>query len=262
MNRGYKIEELQQQLDKLHEENKFYKERCERYKSEAEKVTSIINVSNTGTWEWNIKNGETVFNENWAQILGYTLDELQPISIKTWQKLAHPDDYKQFEKLFNQYMSGEIDHYKAEVRMKHKEGHWVWVLDQGEIIQYDENGDPLWLGGTHQEITVQKEAQIQAEKSKRLYAVISQVNQAIVHTNDVNILLDDVCKIAIDYGNFKMAWIGFFNEKQTNFDTHSFAGNSTEFEHVINNGGKEQPFLCEYASRSIINGKKYLCNNL
>jgi PAS domain S-box-containing protein len=250
-------------LDKLHEENKFYREHYERYKDEAEKVTSIINVSNTGTWEWNIKTGETVFNENWARILGYTLDELQPISIKTWQRLAHPEDYKHFEIIFNQYMmNGEIDHYKAEVRMKHKQGHWVWVLDQGEIIQYDKNGEPLWLGGTHQDITPQKEAQFQAEKAKRLYAVISQVNQAIVHTNDVNLLLDKVCNIAIDYGKFRMAWIGLFNEAQTNFETHSFAGNSTEHDDVAQNEEKKQPFLCEFAAQCVFKGEKYICNNL
>ena len=43
----------------------------------------IIEGTRAGTWEWNIQTGETVFNDIWAQIIGYTLEELAPVSIKT-----------------------------------------------------------------------------------------------------------------------------------------------------------------------------------
>ena len=54
----------------------------------------IIENANLGTWEWNIQTGETVFNDQWAEIVGYTLEELSPVSIETWEKLSHPNDLK------------------------------------------------------------------------------------------------------------------------------------------------------------------------
>ena len=59
----------------------------------------FIDCSGLGTWEWNVQTGETVFNDIWAQIIGYTLGELAPVSIKTWEAFAHPDDLKASEEM-------------------------------------------------------------------------------------------------------------------------------------------------------------------
>lgn len=48
------------------------------------RLTEILGATQVGIWEWNIKTGETLFNERWANIVGYTLEELQPVSIDTW----------------------------------------------------------------------------------------------------------------------------------------------------------------------------------
>ncbi|GKT30238.1 PAS domain S-box protein, partial [Aduncisulcus paluster] len=58
------------------------------------RLASIIEGTNVGTWEWNYQTGETVFNEIWARIVGYTLEELMPVNIETWSSRVHPDDLK------------------------------------------------------------------------------------------------------------------------------------------------------------------------
>ncbi|WP_372986145.1 PAS domain-containing protein [Marinobacter sp.] len=65
---------------------------------EAARLKTILEGTRAGTWEWNVQTGETVFNERWARIIGYTLEELQPVSIETWLKFAHPDDLAESEK--------------------------------------------------------------------------------------------------------------------------------------------------------------------
>ena len=70
------------------------------------RLDNIIEATHIGTWEWNVQTGETVFNETWAQMIGYTLDELAPVSIKTWEKFAHPDDLKQSMLLLKKHFSG------------------------------------------------------------------------------------------------------------------------------------------------------------
>lgn len=118
---------------------------------------SVLEGTNVGTWEWNVQTGETVFNERWAEIVGYTLEELSPISIETWLQLAHPDDLKISEKKLNACFEKKTEFYEFEARMKHKDGHWVWVYDRGKVLEWTADGKPLWMYGTHEDITEHKQ---------------------------------------------------------------------------------------------------------
>lgn len=124
-----------------------------------QRLASIIRGTNVGTWEWNVQTGETVFNERWAGIIGYTLNELSPVSIETWMKFAHPDDLEESARLLEQHFNGELEYYEYEARMKHRDGRWVWVLDRGKVSTWTEDGKPLLMAGTHKDITPQKEAE-------------------------------------------------------------------------------------------------------
>jgi PAS domain S-box-containing protein len=123
------------------------------------RLGSIIEGAHVGTWEWNVQTGESVFNEVWAQIIGYKLDELVPISIKTWETAAHPDDLKQSGELLERHFAGELPYYDCERRMKHKDGHWVWVHDRGLVITRTADGKPLMMFGTHTDITARKQSE-------------------------------------------------------------------------------------------------------
>ncbi|WP_340203513.1 PAS domain S-box protein [Ascidiimonas sp. W6] len=116
----------------------------------------LIEKSVIGTWEWNVNTGETIFNKQWAQIIGYELEELAPISIDTWLKYSHPDDLEVSRQAVDDYFSGKTDQYVCNIRMKHKDGHWVWVRDSGKIISRNHKGEPEWMVGTRLEITKQK----------------------------------------------------------------------------------------------------------
>lgn len=121
------------------------------------RLSNIIEGTHVGTWEWNVQTGEVIFNERWAEIIGYRLEELAPLSIDTWLNFAHPEDLKQSATLLNDHFAGKISHYDCEARMRHKHGHWIWVLDRGKVLSWTEDGKPLMMFGTHQDITDLKE---------------------------------------------------------------------------------------------------------
>lgn len=121
------------------------------------RLSNIIEGTNVGTWEWNVQTGEVIFNQRWAEIIGYTLEELAPTSIETWLNYAHQEDLTQSEALLKAHFAGEIPFYECEARMRHKAGHWVWVLDRGKVTSWTSDGKPLMMFGTHQDITEQKE---------------------------------------------------------------------------------------------------------
>ena len=140
------------------------------------RLDNIISGTRAGTWEWNVQTGATVFNERWAEIVGYTLEELAPVSIATWAALSHPQDMARSAELLERHFSGETDHYECEARMKHKDGHWVWVLDRGAVVSRSEDGRPLLVSGTHQDITLRKQNEEERrELLHRLQAIAEHV---------------------------------------------------------------------------------------
>lgn len=149
-------------------------------KQEGDRLLAVIEGTNVGTWEWNIQTGETVFNERWAEIVGYTLEELQPTTIDTWARLTHPDDQAESEKQLQRHFAGETDFYQCEARMKHKDGHWVWVLDRGKLSKTTPAGEPLMVYGTHQDITRQKETELRLSLAARVF---EHVNDGVMITD-------------------------------------------------------------------------------
>ena len=126
---------------------------------QAQRLAAILDGTNVGTWEWNVQTSTVIFNERWANIIGYELAELQPVNFETWIRFVHPDDIQTSRFLLEQHFSGEIPYYECVVRMRHKDGHWVWVLDRGRVATWAADGKPLWMFGTHQDITAQKMAE-------------------------------------------------------------------------------------------------------
>ncbi|MBF0227338.1 MAG: response regulator, partial [Desulfobacterales bacterium] len=144
------------------------------------RLNYIIEGTNVGTWEWNIQTGETIFNEHWAEIIGYKLDEISPVNIETWMKFAHPDDLKISGELLDKHFKGELNYYEFESRMKHKNGDWIWVLDRGKVASWTEDHKPLWMYGTHQDITDRKRADKDLKEAQQKFQKLFENNPALM----------------------------------------------------------------------------------
>ena len=127
--------------------------------NEKRRLADILLNTGAGTWEWNIQTGVSIINEQWAAIIGYTLGELKNFTMDSLRKYMHPDDIKSTDIIIEKHFNRELDYYEAEFRMKHKNGHWVWIQDRGKIYKWDINGKPLLMSGTHQDITERKLAE-------------------------------------------------------------------------------------------------------
>ncbi|MBU1170247.1 MAG: PAS domain S-box protein, partial [Proteobacteria bacterium] len=155
-------------------------------KIQKDRLEYILEGTNVGTWEWNVQTGETVFNKRWADIIGYTLDEITPVSIDTWVKYVHPDDLEKNNKALEAHFSGESDYYEIECRMSHKDGRWVWILDRGKVISWTEDGKPLRMYGTHQDITYRKQAETELRRSEYLSNTVQRLSKTGVWEWDIN----------------------------------------------------------------------------
>jgi diguanylate cyclase (GGDEF)-like protein/PAS domain S-box-containing protein len=101
-------------------------------------------------------------NDRWAAMLGYTLDELEPLTTTAWRALMHPEDGGVCDERLRQHFAGQIDYYEVECRMHHKNGGWQWVLVRGQVLSHAEDGEPELMCGTQMDIAQRKSAEAHA----------------------------------------------------------------------------------------------------
>lgn len=144
------------------------------------KLSLALDGTRAGIWDWEVKSGKAQFNERWAEMLGYTLEELQPTSINTWRKLAFKRDLKKSEKKLKKHFSGESEYYECEIRMHHKDGRLVWIWDRGKVVEWDEQGEPIRMIGTHVDITemIELQEKIQRSLEEKTY-LLSEVHHRV-----------------------------------------------------------------------------------
>ncbi|WP_447530251.1 sensor histidine kinase [Vreelandella sp. TE19] len=139
------------------------RQRLVRLKSQQKALNHILWGTSAGTWEWDIQTGETRLNERWAEMVGYTLDELTPTTVATWERFCHPAELARAHQALRAHLEGETDSYNIEFRMCHRDGHDIWVYARGRVVDQDEAGNARWMAGTHIDITQRKEAEAQAQ---------------------------------------------------------------------------------------------------
>jgi len=123
-----------------------------------ERLQLAVSGTNLGLWDWNVQTGEAVYNQQWAEMLGYALVEIEP-NANSWKRLVHPDDAQQMMEILNLHFEKKTPFYEAEFRMRTKSGGWKWILSMGRVFEWDDDGNPLRMTGTHRDITERKEAE-------------------------------------------------------------------------------------------------------
>ena len=153
---------------------------------ERQRLSNIIDGTSAGTWEMDLQTGQTHINERWAEMLGYSAAELNPIcqaarrresdSRMTWEDHVHPDDLPQAEAMLKSYLRGETSVFNSTYRMRHKNGHWVWVQSRAKITQRLANGKPWLVAGANLDISNEKnfEASLIAAKEQAEQATVAK----------------------------------------------------------------------------------------
>ena len=133
-----------------------------------------ISAMRAGLETWYIVEGKKEYDERWAAILGYALSELPADSMETQRLLTHPDDFAIADERLRRYLSGQSESYEAELRMRHKDGRWIWVLDRAQIALRGNDGEPLRLSGLIIDISDLKKAEESLKVSLREKDILLQ----------------------------------------------------------------------------------------
>ncbi|MCD6345911.1 MAG: PAS domain-containing sensor histidine kinase [Bacteroidales bacterium] len=129
-----------------------------------ERYALTMQAVNDGIWDWNLNNNTIIYSDSWFSMLGYSPDELSS-SLKTFVQLADNEASitlnSESKKAFRHHQPIDI-----ELRMRHKEGHWIWVMIRGRCIEHDDKDVPLRAIGTQTDITIRKNYEIDLLRAK------------------------------------------------------------------------------------------------
>ncbi len=162
----------------------------------------IIEGTNAGTWEWYVQTGKTIFNKRWAQMLGYELHELEPVSIKTWENLCHPVDLEETFVELKRHFKKETDLYVGQFRMKHKDGHWVWIQDRGKVVEWGSDGKPIKMAGIHLDVTDRKLAEENLKESEKKYRDLVENIHEIIFKADENGVITYISPVVEQFSGY------------------------------------------------------------
>jgi diguanylate cyclase (GGDEF)-like protein/PAS domain S-box-containing protein len=143
-----------------------------------------LEVAGLGVWDWDLRTNVTQYSESWCQMLGYRRKEL-PAKEDLFLLLVHPEDRARAIESGDRHLAGKCDSIETELRLQHRDGRWVWVLDRGAIVERDEDGRPTRVMGVQTDITQQKEAERDASLTNERFKLALAASETGIWHFDV-----------------------------------------------------------------------------
>lgn len=170
-----KVPELEQ---KLYEQNRAFDE--------------IMESTLSGYWDWNFETGVEYMSSTFKRMFGYSDSEM-PDRPESWQRIIHPEDLKTLWKNFELHAQsrGGIP-FENELRFYHKNGHIVWVWCRGKVVEWNKEGNPVRMIGSHTDITRLKDLdQTNKELERFAYIASHDLQEPLRTITDFSHLLRD-----------------------------------------------------------------------
>lgn len=250
---GKYMDDYLKRIEQLEKEN-------ERLKSDNARLQEKLNLALDGTglclWEQHVPSGSlTIFNMEWGKMLGFQPNELSA-TVEMWKQNLHPDDYDLAVGAFEDHLAGKTDLYQVVHRMVHKDGSDSWVSDRGRVVEFDENGAPLRMMGTHIDITQEKRYEMKLADLANKDPLTSLLNRSAIQSSFnehlSNYSDETAALIFIDVDNFKSVNDGLGHQTGDNLLIEianwltEVALNKSKIGRL---GGDEFVLLCRYSER-------------
>lgn len=173
-----------------------------------DRLRTAETIAHVGNWQYRVADGDIQWSDESYRIFGLAPHSLH-ITYDWLMAHIHPDD----RAWHDAYLKSMLESQQGE---DIPEGRYRLVRSSGEErsirvlvqIEYDAAGKPSILFGIIQDISDQVRANLRIAALNRLYQVLSDINEAIVRLRDPQAMLNEVCRIAVEVGGFRMAWLG------------------------------------------------------
>ncbi len=155
-----------------------------------EKQTLLHESANLGTWDWDIETGDFIINKPYVEMLGYSLDEIEP-NIESVRKLTHKDNSCVSDLILNLPKKDIMKLISVEHRAICKSGDIKWIQCIGKVVEHDKQGNPTRAIGLHLDITDKKTSLLKVVESEIRYRkIFEHINEVFFITNTDGTIID------------------------------------------------------------------------
>ena len=161
---------------------------AELFNSE-ERFALAMRGASDGLWDWDLETDDVYYSPRWKSMLGYDEHELEN-RLSTWAAMVHPDDNGFVLEEVQKFLSGEVDSFEVEMRMRHKEGHEVFIRSRAFKVTRGSNSETVRLIGTHVDITRQKKAELFEERNTKILEMIAKGKSASEIYDEIALLYE------------------------------------------------------------------------
>ncbi|WP_292934799.1 diguanylate cyclase [Noviherbaspirillum sp.] len=197
-----------------------------------DRLSLALESSRQIAFDWFISDDRLYFSgEPAAGLKAILLDTTRTWSSQALPSFIHEDDQENFRKCLREALKGtgygDGAFHNVELRLKDASLCWRWVAISGKIVERDSHGRAVRMVGMFSDIEERKHAERKSTRLRDLYIALSQTNQAIVRINDHDELFEEVCRIIVEHGHFRMAWISVIqHDKQQAMAVAAYASSN------------------------------------
>ena len=189
-----------------------------------ERLRLAVESAQQGIYDLDINSGSIIVNDIYTKMLGYDPKTFKE-TLNSFQERLHPDDVELTMKYLRNYIAGLTKEYQSEFRMQTAEGEYIWILSIGKIVEFDLEGKPLRMLGTHTNITESKSLVTQKNLFNNLFE--TSLNEIYLF-DGTTLLFKQVNKAALDNLGYTPAEIA----QMTPLDIKPFI-NWNDFEQLV-----------------------------
>ncbi|WP_406662482.1 PAS domain-containing protein [Methanolobus sp. ZRKC3] len=150
------------------------KEMEETLSKTQERVELALAGADLGMWDWNIETNELIYNNRWAEMLGYQAKKIKP-HFDSWKKLIHQDEVEEVMSEIKLHLNSEKEFFESEYRMKNIDGKWQWIQSRGKVVEWNKNNEPLRLTGTSMDTSERKQFEEELCRSNELKDLFTDI---------------------------------------------------------------------------------------
>ncbi|MEK7952619.1 PAS domain S-box protein [Luteolibacter soli] len=222
----------------------------------------VARATNDAVWDWNFATNEIWWNEGFETLFGFKRSEIEP-SAESWYHRIHPDDARRVLPGIRRIITEGGEHWSDEYRFLKADGRYAYVLDRGFVIR-DEGGRAIRMVGGMTDLTARKEAEQDLARLNRALQMLSASNEAVTRVTSEHQLLEEICRVAVNTGGYRMAWVGYArDDSQKSIEAMAWAGAEDGYlEKILLTWDENCPTGRGPAGRSIRTGEIIVCRDI
>ncbi len=143
-------------------------ERTRQLHDNERELARVLEGSDQGYWTWDLPSNVFRVSARWETMLGHAPGEMN-VAIDNWPELVHPEDLPLAMSSIRRHLAGETPMHEAELRVRHQQGGWRWILTRGRVVDRAADGTALTMSGTHTDITDRKQAELAERQSAAVF---------------------------------------------------------------------------------------------